>query len=61
MGCFICVLITYNPLRKSVNMCAGSLGFSSLIILKVAYIAISSALEMFCRLSSQVAISKFFS
>ena len=61
VGCFIYVLITYNPLRQSVNMCAGSLGFSLLIILRVACIAISSTLKMFCRPGSLVAISKFFS
>ena len=61
MGCFICDLITYSPLRQSVNMCAGSLGYSSLIILRVACIAINSALKMFCGLGSLIAISKFFS
>ena len=61
MECFICVLITYSPLRQSVNMCAGSLGYSSLIILRVAYIAINFALKFFCRPGSLIAISKFFS
>ena len=57
--CFICVLITYSPLRQSVNMCAGSSGYSSCIILSVAWIAISYVLKMFCRLGSLAAISKF--
>ena len=42
---FIFVLIMYSPLRQSVNMCAGSLGYSSLIIFRVACIAINSFLE----------------
>ena len=33
-------------------MCAGSLGYSLLIILRVACIAISSTLKIFCRLGS---------
>ena len=57
--CFICVLITYSPLRQSVNMYAGSLGYSTLIIFRVAYIVINSALKMFCKLSSLAAISRF--
>ena len=59
MGCFICVLITYNPLRQFVNMCASLLGYSSLIIFRVAYIAINSVLKMFCRPGSLAASSKF--
>ena len=57
--CFICVLITYSPLRQSVNMCAGSLGYSPLIILRVACIAINSALKMFCKSGSLIASSRF--
>ena len=57
--CFICVLITYNPLRQFVNMCASSLRYSSLIILRVACIAISSALKVFCRLGSLIISSMF--
>ena len=59
MGCFICVLITYNSLRQSVNMYAGSLGYPFLIILRVACIAINSALKMFCRPRSLIANSMF--
>ena len=59
MGCFICVLITYYPLRQSVNMYAGSLGYSLLIILRVACIAINSSLKMFCRLGNLIASSMF--
>ena len=59
MGCFICVLITYNPLRESVNMYVGSLGYSLLIILRVAYIAINSALKIFCKSGSLIASSMF--
>ena len=57
--CFICVLIIYSPLRQFVNMCIGSLGYSSLIIFRVACIAINSALKMFCRPGSLTASSKF--
>ena len=59
MACFICVLITYNPLRQSVNMYAGLLGYSLLSTLKVACIAINSALKMFYRPSSLIASSMF--
>ena len=59
MGCFICVLNTYSPLRQFVNMCASSLGYSLLIILKVACIAINSTLKMFCRPGSMIANSMF--
>ena len=59
MRCFICVLITYNPLRQFVNMYVGSLGYSSLIILRVVCIAINSALKMFCRRGSLIASSMF--
>ena len=58
-GVFICVLITYNPLRQFVNMYAGSLGYSLLIILRIVCIAINSALKMFCRLSSLITSSMF--
>ena len=58
-GCFICVLITYSPLRQFVNKCTGLLGYSSLIIFRVACIAINSALKMFCRPGSLTASSKF--
>ena len=57
--CFICVLITYSPLRQSVNMCARSLGYSSLIIFRVACIAINSVLRMFCKPGSLTVSSKF--
>ena len=57
--CFIYVLITYSPLRQSVNMCASSLGYSSLIVLRVTCIAINFALKMFCRPSSLIASSIF--
>ena len=57
--CFICILITYSPLRQSVNMCVGSLGYSSLIIFRVACIAINFALKMFCRPGSLTTSSKF--
>ena len=40
-------------------MYVGSLGYSSLIIFRVACIAINSALKMFCRLGSLTASSKF--
>ena len=58
VGCFICVLITYSPLRQFVNMCAGLLGYSSFIIFRVACFAINSALTMFCRPGSLNASSK---
>ena len=57
--CFIFVLITYSPLRQFVNIFAGLLGYSSLIIFRVACIAINSALKMFCRPGSLTASSKF--
>ena len=57
--CFICVLIMYSPLRQSVNMCVGSLVYSLVIILRVACIAINSALKMFCKPGNLTAISKF--
>ena len=57
--CFICVLITYSPLRQSINMCAGSLGYSSLIIFRFACIAIHSALKMFYKPGSVTTNSKF--
>ena len=41
------------------NMCAGSLAYSSLIILKVACIAINFALKVFCRPSSLITSSMF--
>ena len=59
MGCFICVLIMLSPLRQSVNMCASSLGYSSLIFLRITYIAINSALKMFCRLGGLTTNSIF--
>ena len=59
MRCFICVLIRYSPLRQSVNICVGLLGYSPLIILKVACIAINSALKIFCRPGSLTASSIF--
>ena len=40
-------------------MYAGLLEYSSLITLKVACIAINSALKMFCRLGSLIASSMF--
>ena len=40
-------------------MCAGSLGYSLLIIFRVACIAINSALKMFYWPSSLTTISKF--
>ena len=57
--CFICVLITYSPLRQSINMCVGLLGYSSLIIFRIVYIAINFDLKMFCKPSSLTASSKF--
>ena len=57
--CFICVLITYSPLRQPVNMCASLLGYSLLIILRVACIAINFSLKMFCKLGSLTPNSKF--
>ena len=59
MGCFIYALFIYNLLRQCVNMCASSLRYSSLIILRIACIAINSALKMFCRSSSLIASSMF--
>ena len=59
MSCFICVLITNNPLRQSVNMYVGSLGYSSLINLKVACIAINSALKIYCKSRSLIASPMF--
>ena len=59
MGCFIRVLITYSPLRQSVNMCAGTLEYSSLIFLRVVCIAINSTLKMFCRPGNLIANSIF--
>ena len=56
---FICVFITYNPLRQSIKMCAGSLGYSSITFLRAACIAINSALKMFCKPGSLTASSKF--
>ena len=56
---FICVLITYSPLRQPVNICARLLGYSSLIIFRIACIAINSALKMFCRRGTLTASSKF--
>ena len=49
----------YSPLRQSVNMCAGLLGYSLLIIFRIACIAINSALKIFCSLGSLIASSKF--
>ena len=57
--CFICVLIMYSPLKQFVNMCAGLLGYSSLIIFRVGCIAINSTLKMLCRPSSLIASSMF--
>ena len=57
--CFICVFITYSPLRQSVKMCAGSLGYTSIIFLRAVCIAINSALKMFCKPGSLTASSKF--
>ena len=54
MGCFIFILITYNPLKQSVNMYAGLLG-----VFFVNYFAINSALKMFCRPGSLIATSIF--
>ena len=58
-GMFYLCLITYSPLRQSVNMCAGLLGYSLLIIFRIACIAINSTLKIFCRLGSLTASSKF--
>ena len=55
MGCFICILITYSPLRQFVNMCAGLLEESLLIIFRLAYIAINCVLKMFCNSGSLIA------
>ena len=52
VGCFICVLITYRQLRRSVNMCVGSLGFFVVICFNVMGMVISSALKMVCNLGS---------
>ena len=41
------------------NMCVGLLGYSLLIILRVACIAINSVLKMFCRPGSLTASSIF--
>ena len=41
------------------NMCASSLGYSLLIILRVACITVNSALKMFCRFGSLIASSIF--
>ena len=57
--CFICVLISYSPLRQFVNMSAGLLEHSPLIILRVACTAINSALKMFCRFDNLTVSSKF--
>ena len=57
--CFICVFITYNPLRQSVKICAGSLGYSSIMFLRTVCIAINSALKMFCKLGSLTTSSRF--
>ena len=59
MRCLICVLIIYSPLRQSVNMSAGLLRYSLLIVLRVACIAINSILKMFCKPSSMTASSIF--
>ena len=59
VGCFIYVLITYSPLRQSINMCAASLGYSLLIIFRITCIAINSTLKIFCRPGSLIASSKF--
>ena len=58
--CYICVLITYSPLRQFVNMCASSLEYSPLSILRIACIAINFALKMFCRPGSLTASSIIF-
>ena len=47
MGCLICVLSRYSTFRLSVNMYAGSFGYSVLMILNVLCIAIISARNMF--------------
>jgi hypothetical protein len=47
VGCLICVLSRYNTFRLSVNMYAGSFGYSVLMILSVSCIAIISARRMF--------------
>ena len=47
MGCLICVLSRYSTFRLSVNMYAGSFGYSVLIILNVLCIAIIYVLSMF--------------
>ena len=57
--CFICVLIMYSPVRQFVNMCAGSLGYSLLIIFRIVCIAINFALKIFCRPGSVTTSSKF--
>jgi hypothetical protein len=43
VGCLICVLSRYNTFRLSVNMYAGSFGYSVLMILNVLCVAIISA------------------
>ena len=58
VGCFISALITYSPLRQSVNMCTGSLEYSSFFISKVVCTASNSALKLFCRPGSLTASSK---
>jgi hypothetical protein len=40
VGCLICVLSRYNTFRLSVNMYAGSFGYSVLLILNVLCIAV---------------------
>ena len=47
VGCLICVLSRYNTFRLSVNMYAGSFGYSVLMILNVLCIAIIYARNMF--------------
>ena len=48
VGCFICVLITYRQWRQLVNVCAGSLAYSVVIILSVLWMATSSAPMLVC-------------
>ena len=47
MGCLICVLSKCNTFRLSVNMYAGSFGYSVLMVVSVSCIAIISARSIF--------------
>ena len=55
---YLCFNYIY-PLKKSVNMYAGSLGYSSLIFLRVVCITINSALKIYCKTGSLIASSIF--